>query len=128
MPSCSICGKKAYSDRCVAHKVRQPIATKTPIRRPTKRIKQQSDRELEYQAWKETVARPALIERDGNNCSCCGRSAFMNEKLDIEHTLTKGSRPDLKRDPDNLTLMDRICHHYKTIGQPCPHTPYNIDI
>lgn len=102
------------------HKPRIPLV-RSPLKRATKRIKQRSAKEIEYQTWKETVARPYLIERDGNNCSCCKRPAATNEKLDIEHTLGKGSHPELKRNLDNLTLMDRICHHYKTINKPCLH-------
>lgn len=89
--------------------------------KPKRRIKQQSDKEKLYQVWKEEVARPALILRDGNRCSCCGQYYSVRDKLDIEHTLTKGSRPDLKRDLNNLTLMDRICHNKKTDGKPCVH-------
>lgn len=87
-----------------------------------KRIKQQSDKEIEYQRWKEEVARPALIERDGNRCSCCSRPAYEEEKLDIEHTLNKGSHAGLKRDLNNMTLMCRFpCHFHKTNNKPCLH-------
>lgn len=112
--SCVICGKRSYSAYCVLHKPRKPI---NRLRRPRK----MSDKEVQYQVWKETVARPALIARDGNKCTCCNRPAEAGEKLDIEHTITKGSRPELKQELSNLTLMDRFCHHYKTIGQKCPH-------
>lgn len=112
---CIVCGARAYSDYCFRHKPRKPIETK-------KRIRQQSDKELEYQKWKEEVARPFLIARDGNLCSCCGRDAYPGEKLDIEHTLGKGSHPSQKRDLNNLTLMCRFpCHRNKTDGKKCDH-------
>jgi hypothetical protein len=77
---------------------------------------------MNYQQWKEEIARPFLIKRDGNRCSCCLRPARTNEKLDIEHTKTKGSRPDLKRDLRNLSLMCRIpCHRNKTDDIACEH-------
>ena len=120
--TCTVCGKRSYSEYCVSHKPRKPIKTNSVLK-TKKRPKQQSDKEKEYQVWKEQVARPALIERDGGNyCTCCGRPAYNGEKLDIEHTLTKGSRPDLKRDLDNLTLMCRYpCHFRKTNGLICEH-------
>ena len=112
---CIVCGSRAYSQWCVRHKPRKPIAT-------YKHPKQRSTKEVVYQSWKESECRPALIARDGNVCSCCHRHATDGEKLDIEHTLTKGSRPDLKHDLDNLTLMCRVpCHYNKTNGLPCPH-------
>lgn len=85
-------------------------------------MKQVSDKQAEYNRWLEAVARPYLIERDGNKCSCCTRPALEGEKLDIEHTLGKGSHPELKRDLNNLTLMCRIpCHNNKTDNKPCDH-------
>ena len=113
--TCSVCGSRSYSEYCVRHKPRKPIMTK-------KRPKQRSTKEVAYQSWKESECRPALIARDGNACSCCGRYARDGEKLDIEHTLTKGSRPDLKRNLNNMTLMCRIpCHFKKTNNIPCLH-------
>lgn len=87
-----------------------------------KKIKPQSDKEISYQQWKETVARPAIIARDGNHCQCCSRPAYDGEKLDIEHEIGKGTRPDLKRDLRNLRLYCRFpCHRNKTDNKPCTH-------
>ena len=91
---CQVCGKRAYSNYCFTHKPRKPI-------------KQVSDKQAKYHNWLEDIARPYLIDRLGNKCSCCSRPAIDVEKLDIEHAITKGSRPDLKQNLDNLTLMFR---------------------
>jgi len=113
--TCKQCGKRSYSEWCWRHKPRKPIESKKPIPK-------QSDKEKEYQKYKEEVLRPALIERDGNNCWCCGRPAYVDEKLDIEHKLTKGSRPDLKRELRNLRLYCRYpCHDNKTNNVLCVH-------
>lgn len=113
--SCLVCGHRSYSDYCVQHKPRKPIKT-------NKRPKQQSDKEIEYQIWKEEVLRPLLIAKYGNRCICCNRPAFPDEKLDIEHTKGKGSHPELKRDVENLRLMCRYpCHDNKTHNRPCVH-------
>jgi hypothetical protein len=115
IPMCTGCGGSGhYKTFCHRTAKRVPRATKRP--------RQQSDKEMGYQRWKELTARPYLIQRDGNRCSCCKREAHIGEKLDIEHTLTKGSRPDLKRDLDNLTLMCRWpCHDNKTNNRGCVH-------
>lgn len=105
---CKHCGSKwHYSSMC------------PNIQKP---IPRQSAKEISYQVWKETVARPFLTKRDGNSCHCCGRPAWEGEKLDIEHELGKGSHPELKKDLDNLRLFCRIpCHRNKTDGKPCLH-------
>lgn len=97
------------------HKPKKPIITR-------KRAALRSAKEQLYQVWKEEVARPYLIERDGNRCNCCKRPASTGEKLDIEHTLGKGSHPSMKKDLDNLTLMCRWpCHYNKTNHIACLH-------
>lgn len=117
LPSCT---RNCYGEFCLMHKPRKPLAVKTTLPRSTKRIKQQSDKEKQYQVYKETVIRPAVIERDGNACWCCHRPAYDSEKLDLEHTKTKGSRPDLKRDITQIRLYCRFpCHNNKTDGKPC---------
>lgn len=116
---CKICSSPWHSP--MFHKERKPLPRPTaPIKRG-KRPKQQSVREKQYQQWKEEIARPYLVKLYNNVCSCCGREAGINEKLDIEHTLNKGSHPELKRDLDNLTLMCRPCHRLKTDGIQCSH-------
>jgi len=118
---CKLCGGNHYRTFCYKNRKPIKVTNPQPLKRG-KRLRRQSDKEKEYQVWKETVARPALIERDGNACSCCHRGAYHEEKLDIEHTLNKGSHPALKRDLNNMTLMCRIpCHRNKTDGKVCLH-------
>lgn len=113
---CIVCGKRAYSNYCVQHK-------------PRKRIPQQSAKEMDYQYWKETEARPFLIKRDGNECHCCGRPALFSEKLDIEHTEGKGSHPERKRDLTNLRLFCRYpCHDNKTNNRECIHVDNSTSV
>lgn len=106
---CKLCGSIWHTKAFCQHKPRKPI-------------RQVSDKQADYKLWLEDVARPYLIERDGNNCSCCHRPAKSGEKLDIEHTLGVGSHASLKKDLDNLTLMCRFpCHRNKTDHLPCSH-------
>lgn len=90
--------------------------------RKFKTITKQSYKEQIYQEWKEGVARLKIIKRDGNLCQCCGRQANNEEKLDIDHIISKGSRPDLKTDLNNLQLLCRApCHFKKTNNILCLH-------
>jgi len=90
--------------------------------RPRKAIPQMSDKEKEYQDWKENVARPYLIRRYGNKCACCGRPANFGEKLDIDHIEGKGSTPSMKSNLKNLQLLCRYpCHDNKTNEKLCIH-------
>lgn len=87
-----------------------------------KPIPKQSDKEKEYQAWKEEVARTYLINKYRNKCNCCNRPAFSHEKLDIDHILGKGSRIDLKTNLNNIQFLCRYpCHDNKTNNRVCEH-------
>lgn len=101
------CSRNCYGQYCIQHK-------------PRKRIRQISDKQAEYHKWLEEVARPYLIEKFGNVCSCCMRT--FKTKLDIEHTKEVGSHAELKKDLNNMTLMCRFpCHRNKTDNKECLH-------
>lgn len=87
-----------------------------------KPIKKRSDKQIDFDKWKETVARPYLIKKYGNICQCCKRPAFINEKLDIDHIETIGGHVNKKRDLSNLQLLCRFpCHRNKTDNTMCLH-------
>lgn len=115
---CPVCSSLFHSK--MYHKPRTALK-RTALPRATKRIKQQSTKEIAYQTYKETVLRPALIERQGNVCFCCHRPAEVNETLDIDHVIGKGPRPDLKRTLSNLVFLCRSCHRNKTDHIACLH-------
>lgn len=99
----------------MAHKPRKALTARV-------RPKKMSDKERDYQEWKEAVARPYVVERDGNKCQCCGRPAYLNEKLDLDHIKGKGSHRELKRELSNLQLLCRYpCHQNKTDNKECLH-------
>lgn len=85
-------------------------------------MRQRSKKKIAYDEWLKAVVRPFVIERDGNNCVCCGRAAYVDEKLDLDHIKGKGSHPELKRDLDNFQLLCRFpCHRNKTDRVECTH-------
>lgn len=87
-----------------------------------KPIRKRSAKQITYDQWKEEVARPYLINIFGNRCQCCLRSAFINEKLDIDHKLNRGGHAEKKSDLNNLQLLCRYpCHFKKTNNEKCLH-------
>lgn len=118
---CRKCGSDYhYQSFCPLN--RKPLPRSTKAIKATKKPRKLSAKEIDYQEWKENVARPFLIERDGNKCNCCGRPAYDGEKLDIDHIKNKGSHPEHKRNLDLMQLLCRLpCHRNKTDNKSCPH-------
>ena len=94
--TCKLCAKRSYGEYCFAHKPRKPI-------------KKIGKRTIEYEIWKENVAKPYL-ERKGHKCAECGATG----KLDIDHIQNRGSQPELKMNLLNIQYMCRSCHIRKT--------------
>lgn len=82
-------------------------------------IRKISAKQRKHLIWIEEVARPYLIEKFGDICQCCKEVHYPH---DVDHILSKGSRPDLKEDLDNLQLLGRFpCHRLKTDHIECTH-------
>ena len=71
-----------------------------------KRISQIGRRGAVYNDWRDNVAKPYLIAKDGYKCAVCGSSG----KLDIDHIQKRGSHPELKMSLDNVRFLCRKCH------------------
>lgn len=100
--TCVVCGKRAYSDYCVAHK-------------PRKHINQRGKRTQEYEDWRDTIAIPYLDEKYGRVCFACGGARCGNKQLDVDHELNRGSHPHLKMNLQNVRYLGRYpCHVEKT--------------
>lgn len=91
--SCTVCGKRAYSDYCVSHKPRKPI-------------KQKGRRSIAYDKWRDEVAKPYLDQVFGHRCAECGATT----QLDVAHIEERGSRPDLAKVLSNVRYLCRNCH------------------
>lgn len=97
------CVNNSYGEYCWMHKPRKPI----------KKLKRPKQKGKEYERWRkfrEEVATPYLDKTYGHRCVDCG----VGGKLDIDHLITRGSRPDLKYDLQNLMYRCRMCHIVKT--------------
>lgn len=95
---CIVCNKRAYSDYCVQHKPRKPIAKR-------------GKRTIEYEHWRDTVAKPHLDSTTGRICQVLGCN--VTEYLEVDHIATRGSRADLKMNTGNVRYL---CHpHHREI-------------
>lgn len=90
--TCEVCGVRAYSDRCVRHKVRKPIAVKAALPKPTKRIKQvgkvQKATSAYVEAWKRTQ------KPNHQGYYTCYISGTLVPYLMAEHPYSKTRHPD----------------------------------
>lgn len=91
--ACSVCGKRAYSDYCVQHK-------------PRKAIEQKGNKTIEYEHWRDNVAKPYLNDKYGYHCALC----WSQEALDVDHIQKRGSHPELKMELSNVRYLCRPCH------------------
>ena len=71
-----------------------------------KRITRYGKKAREYSKWRDEVAKPYLIAKDGYKCALCGSTG----KLDVNHRLKRGSNPHLKMSLDNVEFLCRQCH------------------
>ena len=95
--ACEICGKRAYSNYCMQHKPRKPI-------------KQRGKRTIEYENWRDNVARPHL-DKKGRRCAQCGA---VGVPLDVDHIKNRGSHYHLRMNLSNVQYLCRPCHRGKT--------------
>lgn len=100
--TCLYCGKRSYNDYCMQHKPRKPIP-------------QKGKRTIEYEKWRDEVARPYLVKKYGRRCAACGGKRCGNKRLDVDHIKNRGSHYHLRMDLKNVQLLGRFpCHVEKT--------------
>lgn len=85
--------------------------------RKSKPIRQKGKRTLEYERWRDTVAKPYLDKTYGRVCSSCAGSRCGNNQLDVDHIQNRGSHPELRMELSNVRYLGRFpCHYEKTAG------------
>lgn len=97
---CKECGSVWHTGW--VHKERKPMA-KT-------RMKAYGKQTTRYNQFRDTIARPYLIDKFGEKCAHCGRADL---PLDVDHIKKRGSNPELKYELSNLQLLCRKCHNRK---------------
>lgn len=73
-----------------------------------KRITKFGKKAREYAIWRDEVAKPYLIAKDGYKCSICGSGG----KLDIDHIAKRrmGGAPSRTMNLNNIHWLCRTCH------------------
>ncbi len=92
-----------------------------------KPIAQRGKKTIQYERWRDTIARPHLIRVYGNICQECKRPArsyydeetgeTKTENLDVAHIKGRGSNHALKMVITNVRLLCRPCHRLETDGK-----------
>ena len=96
------CSRNCYGEYCVQHKPRKPIRKK-------------GKQTFKYEEWRDSVARPYLIEKFGAVCADCGGKRCGNRQLDVDHIKNRGSHFHLRMSLTNVQLLGRYpCHYEKT--------------
>jgi hypothetical protein len=130
-PHCKGCGEDGhYAIQC-RKTARKPIQVNKPIKRSQKRIKQKGDKTIVYENWRDTIARPFLIKRDGEICQICFGTRCGNRQLDVAHILGRGGHHEHKMDINNVRLVGRNpCHREETDhqvnGKFVPNNPHKF--
>lgn len=90
--TCEICGKRAYSDRCVAHKPRKPIKARS---KPLQATKAKKTHKLPSKAKTKPVKRSKVVKDLDNIFSQYIRLKYANEYGEVE-CYTCGSKMNWK--------------------------------
>lgn len=74
---------------------------------------------LQYEHWRDTVAKPYLDKTFGICCSKCGRYPPIKDdgtyyRHDVDHILKRGSHPHLRMVLSNVRYLCRKCHREET--------------
>ena len=85
-----------------------------PVRLPKDKIKPQrwkpikakGKRTLEYEKWRDKVAKPYLDSSQGHFCAWCGTTWG----LDVDHIKNRSTHPHLKMELSNVRYLCRACH------------------
>lgn len=133
---CQRCGKRAYSDYCVAHKPRKPLrTTKGSIVPLGRRIGKQAaaDRETKLQWIQNNITEEGVWYCYLNIAPNCLRVLTI-ETLTIDHVIPKGRGLKYRHDPNNLKPACFWCNSLKgsrtieALSTEFPHLKNSIDI
>ena len=111
------CGNTFFAYNTLQNKCREhAIASAKPI-------PQRGKRTIQYERWRDTIARPHLIRVYGNICQNCKRPArkyhddmgnLKEETLDVAHIIGRGRDSSQKMNIKNVRLLCRDCHRLET--------------
>lgn len=119
MATCEVCGKRAYSSRCVAHKVRKPIPVKNSrewhfeqsVKKANQRkaIKKHGKTHIEWlrtrDLWMKQNPKPW-------HCHYCSKT-LDTDTLTLDHLIPRSRAPHLRFELSNLVPCCFTCNGLK---------------
>lgn len=89
-------------------KICQSVYHTAMFHKPRKPIKKKGKRTLEYEEWRDNIAKPYLDKKYGHICSkgLCN----ITTGLDVDHIIKRGSHPELKMSLSNVRYLCRPHH------------------
>lgn len=119
--ACKDCGAAYYAQSTL--NTRCPHCTyKRNKKRRGKPLKQRGKRTVEYDRWRDNVARPYLVKNFGHQCARCGVPPNVNPNdgsyyfHDVDHIKGRGSNNELRMVLSNVQFLCRPCHIKKDGG------------
>lgn len=136
---CKGCGRSIIifntaQTRCAkCQQARSKAKPPKPLKRSTKPIKQKGKETMEYDRWRDEVARPFLIQEYGEVCQIDFGARCGNQQLDVAHIDGRGSHHALKMNLANVRLVGRYpCHREETDhqvnGKFVPNNPHKFNM
>lgn len=105
--TCKNC-KQTFRPYTTVQSLCPKCAAKKYFNKPRKPINKRGKRTIEYEKWRDKVAKPYLDKTYGHKCSRIG--CFETEYLEVDHVKTRGSRADLKMELSNVRFLCRLHH------------------
>jgi len=114
---CKSCGRSIIiwntaQTRCPACQKKRSKA------KPPKPIKKIGKQTLDYNKWRDTVAKPYLTEKYSYICAVVG--CYVDEHLHVDHISTRGAHHELKKTLSNVRYLCFDHHRQITDGAKLP--------
>ena len=95
--TCEICGKRSFSNRCMAHKIRKPL----------------NQMGKQGKKW-QTTRRQWLRDNPGPYfCYLCG-SLLLQSEVTLDHVTSRSRAPELRYEQSNLRSCCWSCNSQKS--------------
>lgn len=101
MKSCKICGAPFAAYNTLQNKCR------TCTYETAKPIPQKGKKTIEYENWRDNVAKPYLDQKFGHKCALCASTV----SLEVDHIEKRSTSPGLKQNLSNVRYLCQMCHY-----------------
>lgn len=102
---CKNCASLTHSHFSCPKRARKPLRAKRPMNKRGRKT-------IEYEAWRDSVAKPYLDKTYGHICSHNGCEE--TEGLQVDHRRNRSTHPHLVMNLDNVQYLCAPHHYNKT--------------